>query len=237
MQTSSALKLLLCKSETFLFDSCFANRVMNVLNLQKMQLLLETSYCIILLMVHIPTTPLPHWQKVRSTCWAMRFAILKNSVGLQQQFLWKCTANSTLQKSKLQNFCGKIAVVFSVMICRPKMGKSACVHVDGADGKAWVPLSQYKKESLNLISDGISGILIDGEARIVDPDLFTTDLISVQGIDFLLIPNGVEVNCWKFCWDASKQLCSFWGYTSVQETDFIKSVSLNTYSSCLSTFN
>jgi hypothetical protein len=70
------------------------------------------------------------------------------------------------------------------------MGKSACVHVDGADGKAWVPLSQYKKESLNLISDGISGILIDGEARIVDPDLFTTDLISVQGIDFLLIPNG-----------------------------------------------
>lgn len=81
------------------------------------------------------------------------------------------------------------------MICRPKMGKSARVHVDGADGKAWVPLSQYKKESLNLISDGISGILIDGEARIVDPDLFTTDLISVQGIDFLLIPNGVEVNC------------------------------------------
>jgi len=61
------------------------------------------------------------------------------------------------------------------------------------DGKAWVPLSQYKKESLNLISDGISGILIDGEARIVDPDLFTTDLISVQGIDFLLIPNGVGV--------------------------------------------
>ncbi|CAK9261142.1 unnamed protein product [Sphagnum jensenii] len=93
----------------------------------------------------------------------------------------------------LQNFCGKIAVAFSVMICRPKMGKSARVHVDGADGKAWVPLSQYKKESLNLISDGISGILIDGEARIVDPDLFTTDLISVQGIDFLLIPNGVEV--------------------------------------------
>ncbi len=120
---------------------------------------------------------------------------MKNSVGLQQQFLWKCTTNSTLQKSKLQNFCGKIAVVFSVMICRPKMRKSACVHVDGADGKAWVPLSQYKKESLNLISDGISGILIDGEARIVDPDLFTTDLISVQGLDFLLIPNGVEVNC------------------------------------------
>ncbi len=51
MQTSSALKLLFCKSETFLFDSCFANRVMNVLNLQIMQLL----------MVHTPTTPLPHW--------------------------------------------------------------------------------------------------------------------------------------------------------------------------------
>ncbi len=62
-----SLKLLFCKSETFLFDSCFANRVMNVLNLQIMQLL----------MVHIPTTP------------------------LQQQFISKCTTNSTLWKSKL----------------------------------------------------------------------------------------------------------------------------------------